>query len=54
MEMIQSDEEDTPLQQKLEHLGKVLRTACIAICLVVRARRQDAVKLRKHTPELAC
>lgn len=35
-EMIQSyEEEDTPLQQKLEHLGKVLGTACIAICLVV-------------------
>src|SRR5688500_6746886 len=35
-EMIQSyEEEDTPLQQKLEHLGKVLGTACIGICLVV-------------------
>jgi len=35
-EMIQSyEEEDTPLQQKLEHLGKVLGTACIAICAVV-------------------
>ncbi len=35
-EMIQSyEEEATPLQQKLEHLGKVLGTACIAICLVV-------------------
>jgi Ca2+-transporting ATPase len=35
-EMIQSyEEEDTPLQQKLEHLGKVLGTACIGICLIV-------------------
>ncbi|MBI4291815.1 MAG: HAD-IC family P-type ATPase, partial [Betaproteobacteria bacterium] len=35
-EMIQSFEaEDTPLQQKLEHLGKVLGTACLAICAVV-------------------
>jgi Ca2+-transporting ATPase len=35
-EMIQSYEaEDTPLQQKLEHLGKVLGTICIAICVVV-------------------
>ena len=35
-EMIQSyEEEDTPLQQKLEHLGKVLGTACLAICAVV-------------------
>ena len=35
-EMIQSyEEEDTPLQQKLEHLGKVLGTVCIAICAVV-------------------
>ena len=35
-EMIQSyEEEDTPLQQKLEHLGKVLGTICIAICVVV-------------------
>ena len=32
-EMIQSyEEEDTPLQKKLEHLGKVLGTVCIAIC----------------------
>ncbi|MBU1743822.1 MAG: cation-translocating P-type ATPase [Proteobacteria bacterium] len=32
-EMIQSYvEEDTPLQQKLAHLGKVLGTACLAIC----------------------
>jgi len=37
-EMIQSyEEEDTPLQQKLEHLGKVLGTICIAICVVVLA-----------------
>jgi Ca2+-transporting ATPase len=35
-EMIQSyEEEDTPLQKKLEHLGKVLGTVCIAICAVV-------------------
>jgi Ca2+-transporting ATPase len=35
-EMIQSyEEEDTPLQRKLEHLGKVLGTICIAICGVV-------------------
>ena len=35
-EMIQSyEEEDTPLQKKLEHLGKVLGTVCIAICAIV-------------------
>jgi P-type Ca2+ transporter type 2C len=35
-EMIQSyEDEDTPLQQKLEHLGKVLGTACLAICAIV-------------------
>jgi Ca2+-transporting ATPase len=35
-EMIQSyEDEDTPLQQKLQQLGKVLGTACIAICGVV-------------------
>jgi len=35
-EMIQSyEEEDTPLQKKLEHLGKVLGTVCIVICGVV-------------------
>ena len=35
-EMIQSfEDEATPLQRKLEHLGKVLGTACIAICAVV-------------------
>jgi len=35
-EMIQSfEDEDTPLQQKLEHLGKVLGTICIAICAFV-------------------
>src|ERR671918_1889867 len=35
-EMIQSyEEEDTPLQRKLEQLGKVLGTSCIAICAVV-------------------
>ena len=35
-EMIQSFEaEDTPLQQKLEHLGKVLGTACLSICALV-------------------
>ncbi len=35
-EMIQSFEtEDTPLQKKLEQLGKVLGTACLAICALV-------------------
>ena len=35
-EMIQSFEsEDTPLQKKLEHLGKVLGTMCLAICALV-------------------
>jgi Ca2+-transporting ATPase len=35
-EMIQSfEDEDTPLQLKLQQLGKVLGTACIAICTVV-------------------
>ena len=35
-EMIQSVEaEETPLQKKLEHLGKVLGTACLAICVLV-------------------
>jgi Ca2+-transporting ATPase len=35
-EMIQSyEDEETPLQHKLQHLGKVLGTACIAICAVV-------------------
>jgi len=35
-EMIQSFEtESTPLQRKLEHLGKVLGTACLAICALV-------------------
>jgi Ca2+-transporting ATPase len=35
-EMIQSFEaENTPLQNKLEHLGKVLGTACLAICALV-------------------
>jgi P-type Ca2+ transporter type 2C len=35
-EMLQSfEDEDTPLQQKLAHLGKVLGTACIAICAIV-------------------
>lgn len=35
-EMIQSFEtEPTPLQKKLEHLGKVLGTACLAICALV-------------------
>ncbi len=37
-EMIQSyEEEDTPLQQKLAQLGKVLGTVCLAICAVVLA-----------------
>jgi Ca2+-transporting ATPase len=35
-EMIQSyEEEDTPLQKKLEHLGKVLGTVCLVICAIV-------------------
>jgi len=35
-EMIQSfDAEDTPLQKKLEQLGKVLGTACLGICALV-------------------
>jgi Ca2+-transporting ATPase len=35
-EMIQSfEEEATPLQQKLQHLGKVLGTAVLAICAIV-------------------
>ncbi|MGH8670038.1 MAG: cation-translocating P-type ATPase, partial [Burkholderiales bacterium] len=35
-EMIQSyEDEDTPLQQKLQHLGKVLGSACLAVCAVV-------------------
>jgi P-type Ca2+ transporter type 2C len=35
-EMLQSyEEEDTPLQQKLEHLGKILGTICLAICGIV-------------------
>ena len=35
-EMIQSyEDEDTPLQQKLQQLGKVLGTGCIAICAIV-------------------
>ncbi|HMA06227.1 MAG TPA: HAD-IC family P-type ATPase [Ramlibacter sp.] len=35
-EMLQSfEDEETPLQRKLAHLGKVLGTACLAICAVV-------------------
>jgi Ca2+-transporting ATPase len=35
-EMLQSyEEEDTPLQQKLAHLGKILGTICLAICGIV-------------------
>ena len=35
-EMIQSFEaEETPLQKKLEHLGRVLGTVCLAICAMV-------------------
>ena len=35
-QMIQSfEDEATPLQKKLEHLGKVLGSACLAICAVV-------------------
>ena len=35
-EMLQSyEEEDTPLQQKLKQLGKVLGTTCLAICGIV-------------------
>jgi Ca2+-transporting ATPase len=35
-QMIQSfEDEETPLQRKLAHLGKVLGTACLAICAIV-------------------
>lgn len=35
-DMIQGiDEEETPLQKKLEHLGKIIAYGCIAICAVV-------------------
>lgn len=35
-DMIQtSDEKDTPLQQRLEHLGKLLVWGCLGVCLVV-------------------
>ena len=35
-EMLQSfEDEATPLQKKLEQLGKVLGTACLAICAIV-------------------
>ena len=35
-EMLQSyEDEDTPLQQKLEHMGKILGTVCLAICGIV-------------------
>ncbi|HZN46592.1 MAG TPA: HAD-IC family P-type ATPase, partial [Ramlibacter sp.] len=35
-EMIQSfEDEDTPLQQKLAHLGKLLGSACVVICTIV-------------------
>jgi Ca2+-transporting ATPase len=35
-EMIQSyEEEDTPLQRRLEHLGKVLGAICLAVCALV-------------------
>ncbi len=35
-EMLQSlEDEETPLQRKLAHLGKVLGTGCLAICAVV-------------------
>ncbi len=35
-EMLQSyEEEQTPLQEKLDHLGKVLGVACLAICGVI-------------------
>jgi P-type Ca2+ transporter type 2C len=35
-QMIQSfEDEATPLQKKLEHLGKVLGTACLAVCAIV-------------------
>ena len=35
-EMLQScEDEETPLQKKLEHLGKMLGTACLAICMLV-------------------
>jgi len=35
-QMLQSfEDESTPLQAKLEHLGKVLGTACLAVCAIV-------------------
>ena len=35
-QMLQSfEDESTPLQKKLEHLGKVLGTACLAVCAIV-------------------
>ena len=35
-EMLQSyEDEDTPLQQKLAHMGKILGTVCLAICGIV-------------------
>ena len=35
-EMLQSyEDEDTPLQKKLAHMGKILGTACLAICGIV-------------------
>ncbi len=35
-EMLQSyEEEDTPLQKKLEQMGKILGTVCLAICAIV-------------------
>ena len=35
-EMLQSYEnEDTPLQKKLEHMGKILGTVCLAVCGIV-------------------
>ena len=35
-QMLQSyEDEEAPLQKKLEHLGKVLGTACLAICAIV-------------------
>ena len=35
-QLIQSfEDEATPLQKKLEHLGKVLGTACLAVCAIV-------------------
>jgi Ca2+-transporting ATPase len=57
-EMIQEDsEEDTPLQKKLGHMGKLLGAACIAICAVVFAlgllRGEDILEMFMTSVSLA-